>query len=97
MGSYICGFFDHDGTGDTTWSKFDSAIYDCRWIGELHPTSLVVTTTERHKPTINISERLKSSISKSEVNKSTINTDEKHKSTQSKSQRNNSSVGTSEG
>jgi len=97
MESYICGFFDHDGTGDTTWSKFDSATFDCYWTGIQWPTSLEATTSERHKPTISKSERNTSSISKSNLHKSTVSKSERNKPTTGKSQRNKSSISVSEG
>ena len=97
MAERICGYFDHDGTGDTTWSKFDSAKFDCYWIGELYPTSLKVTTSERNKSTTSYSERNKSSVKNSERNKSTSSTSERNKSKVSKSQRNKGGVTTSEG
>ena len=97
MPTQICGYFDHDGSGDTTWSKFDSATFDCYWIGELYPTSLVVSTSERKKPVVSTSDRNKSSVSKSERNKVTASTSERTKSNVSKSQRNKGGVTTSEG
>jgi len=97
MPTRICGFFDHDGTGDTTYSKFDSATFDCYWIGELHPTSLVVTTSERRTSTGRTSERNKPSVSESERNKIKVTSSDRVKAKTSKSQRSSGKVTTSEG
>jgi len=72
----ICGYFDHDGTVDTTYSKFDSATFDCYWTGIQWPTSLEVTKSERNKSIVTTSEQIKSSVKKSKLNKSTVTTSE---------------------
>ena len=56
MADPVCGYFDHDGTGDTTWSKFDSAVFDCTTVTN-RPTKIVSTTSERTKVSHTTTER----------------------------------------
>ena len=85
----ICGYFDHDGTGNTQYSLFNSMIFDCRSVTDI-PTAISVITDERIDvaqaiideivPSVVSDERIKTSATTSERVKVAGSTDKRVKS-----------------